>query len=97
MNIHSDINVRDQITPSSNFKLVSVTICINRSENDVAGPQEGMALLPFFVDGLDPSMRINPLNKPLRDKSLLQEVGGVFGSCTHEAIEIRFFDSVRVN
>jgi hypothetical protein len=59
MHIHSNIYVRHQVSPRGYFKLVPVPVGIHATEDDVAATQELVELLPFSIEEIRVSERID--------------------------------------
>ena len=93
MDIHANVNVRDEVAPAGCFKLVTLCECIDGANDDVAGLKKLGLILPTTRMRLDDGPRIDFKNSSLgRTAALL-----VYGRRCRgfdESVIVRFrFDS----
>src|SRR5665213_1622744 len=70
MDIHTNVDIRNQITSAKIFQLIAFRIAVNASEYDVAFSQSGQSSLPAPLDGENICLRVNCEYRSLRNSNL---------------------------
>src|SRR5438309_9644890 len=96
MDVHPDIQVRNDESSALPFELISLAKAIEAPEHDVASLKViGCLLPPRFVGG-DLGVRRQPADDSLRDLGLRRGAGNIVERRTYEAVEVRLLDLVGV-
>jgi hypothetical protein len=96
MNIHPNVNIRDEIPPAEIFQLIAFRVALNAVEYYVAFPPSGRSCLPARLDGEDIRLRVNCRNRPLRNSYLESAIVDVRSHAAHRTVVILVLITVHV-
>jgi hypothetical protein len=95
VDIHAEIDIRNQKSPAKPLKLVSGRKAVHATDHDVASPQQVAMLLPTS-NNLNIRVGIDSSDDFL-DHLIFRAIQlGISGTSTHHAIEVRILDMIKI-